>query len=60
MILHAIMDRGYNYKYLNGELKLDEFEEKGSPCQFYEEWLKNTTCLKHFFLEKIICYKYYM
>ena len=40
MILRTIMDRGDNYKYLNGELKLDEFEEKGSPYPFYEEWLK--------------------
>ena len=47
------MDRGDNYKYLNGELKLDEFEEKGSPYPFYEEWLKNTTCLKHFCLKKL-------
>ena len=45
---------------LNGELKLDEFEEKGSPYPFYEEWLKNTTCLKNFCLKKIIYYKYYM
>ena len=45
---------------LNGELKLDEFEEKGFPYPFYEEWLKNTTCLKNFCLKKIIYYKYYM
>ena len=36
MILGTIMDRGDNYKYLNGELKFDEFEEKGSPYPFYE------------------------
>ena len=39
------MDRGDNRKYFNGELKLDEFEKKGSPYPLYEEWLKNTTCL---------------
>ena len=38
---------------LNGELKLDEFEEKGSPYPFYEEWLKNTTCLKNFCCKKL-------
>ena len=47
------MDRGDNYKYLNGELKLDESEEKGSPYPFYEEWLKNTTCLKKFCFKKL-------
>ena len=36
MILQTITDRGDNYKYVNGELKLDEFEEKGSPYLFYE------------------------
>ena len=56
----TIIDRGGNYKYLNGELKLNEFEEKVSPYPFYEEWLKNTTCLKNFYLKKIIYYKYYM
>ena len=40
MILHTIMDRGDKCKYLNSELKLDKFEEKGSPYPFYEEWLK--------------------
>ena len=59
MIVRTIMDRGDNYKYLNSELKLDEFEEKGSPYQFYEEWLKNTTCLKNFCLKQIIHYKYH-
>ena len=45
MILRTIMNRGHNYKYLNGELKLDEFEEKDSPDPFYEEWLrKNNMC----------------
>ena len=58
IILHTIMDRGDNRKYFNGELKLDEFEEKGSPYPLYEK--KNTTCLKNFCLEKIIYYKYYM
>ena len=39
------MDRGGNYKYLNGKLKLDEFEQKDSPHIFYEEWLrKNNIC----------------
>ena len=60
MTLHTIMDRRDNYKYLNGELKLDEFEEKDSLYPFYEEWLKNTACLKKFCLKKIIYYKYYM
>ena len=54
------MDRRDNYNYLNGELKLDEFEEKDSLYPFYEEWLKNTACLKKFCLKKIIYYKYYM
>ena len=40
MILHKIMDRGDTYKYLDSELKLDEFEEKGSPYPFYKEYLK--------------------
>ena len=52
------MNRGDNRKYFNGELKLDEFEEKGSPYPLYEK--ENTTCLKNFCLEKIIYYKYYM
>ena len=60
MILHTIIDRRDNYKYLNGQLKLDKLEEKGSPYPLYEEWLKNTTCLKTFRLKKIIYYKYYM
>ena len=60
MILHTVMGRGDNYKYLNKELKLDEFEEKGSPYLSYEEWLKNTTCLKNICLKKIIYYKHYM
>ena len=54
------MDRGDNYKYLNGELKLDEFAEKGSLYPFYEEWLKNTTCLKNFCLKIYIYCKYCM
>ena len=40
MILRTIMDRGDNYKYVNGYLKLAECEEKNSPYPFYEEWLK--------------------
>ena len=40
MVLRTIMDREDNYKYLNGELKLNEFEEKDSPHPFYEEWLR--------------------
>ena len=58
MILHTMTDRGDNYKYLNGELKLDEFEEKGSPYLSYEEWLKSTTSLKNFCLKKTTYYKY--
>ena len=54
MILHTIIDRGDNYKYLNGELKLDEFEVKDSSYPFYEKWLKNTTCLKIFVLKNYI------
>ena len=53
MILHTIMDRGDNYKYLNGDLKLDESEEKGSPCLFYKEWLKTQPVLKSFVLKKL-------
>ena len=60
MILHTIIDRGDNFKYLTGELKLDEFEEKTSSYLFYEEWLENTTCPKSFCLKKIIYYKYYI
>ena len=40
IILRTIMDRGDNYEYLNGQLKLVEFEEQISPYPFYEEWLK--------------------
>ena len=54
------MDRGDNYKYLNDELKLDESGEKGSLYPFYEEWLKNTTCLKNFCLKIYIYCKYCM
>ena len=54
MILRAIIDMGDNYKYLNGKLKLDEFEQKGSPYPFYEEWLKNTACRKKFVLKNYI------
>ena len=54
------MGRGDNYKYLNEESKLDEFEEKGSLYPSYEELLKNTTCLKNICLKKIIYYKHYM
>ena len=45
MILDTIMDRGNNDKYLNDELKLDEFEEKGFPYLFYEEWLNKHNLL---------------
>ena len=48
MNLRTILDRGDNYKYLNGVVKLDEFEEKDSSHPFYEEWLKKTTCLEFF------------
>ena len=37
MVLDTIIDRGDNYKYLNGELKLDEFEVKDPPYPFYED-----------------------
>ena len=53
MILHKIMYRGDHYKYLNGELKLDEFEEKGSPYPLYEEWLKTQPVSKMFVLKKL-------
>ena len=53
------MDRGDDYKHLNGELKLDEFEQKGSPYPFYEEWLKNTafkmSVLRKLYIINIIC-----
>ena len=52
MIFRTIMDMGDNYKYLYGELKLDEFEEKGSPYLFYEQWLKEHN-LKIFVLRKL-------
>ena len=34
IILCTVMDRGGNFKYLNGELKLDEFEEKVLHIRF--------------------------
>ena len=40
MILGTIMDRGDRYKYLNGELNLDNPEETDPPDPFYEEWLR--------------------
>ena len=40
MMLRTIMDRGHNYKYLNGVLALEKFEENDLPYPFYEEWLK--------------------
>ena len=43
MMLRTIMDRGYNYKYLNGALALDKFEETDPPYPFYEEWLKKNS-----------------
>ena len=54
MILCTVMDRGDIYKYLNGELKLDEFEEKDSPYPFYEEWLKKQQPVLIFFLKNYI------
>ena len=40
MILKTIMDRGHNYKYLNGALPLEKFEETDPVYPFYEKWLK--------------------
>ena len=40
MILRTTMDRGDHYKYLNGELNLDNFEETDPSYPFYEEWLR--------------------
>ena len=40
MILRTIIERRDNYNYLNSNLKLDEFEQKGCPYPFYEDWLK--------------------
>ena len=40
MMLRTIMDRGQNYKYLNGALALEKFEETDPLYPFYEEWLK--------------------
>ena len=67
MILRTIIDREDNYRYFYSEFKLDEFEEKGSPYLFYDEWLKkNTACqnpmqsCKSFYLTKIIYDQYYM
>ena len=40
MMLRTIMDRGQTYKYLNGALALEKFEETDPPYSFYEEWLK--------------------
>ena len=48
------MDREENYKYLNGELRFDESEEKGSSYLFYEEWLKKQPVLNIFVLKKYI------
>ena len=54
MILRTILDRGDNSKYLNGELKFDESEEKGFPYPFYEEWLKKAQpVIKNFVLKKL-------
>ena len=39
-MLRTIMDRGHNYKYLNGALALEEFKEADPPYSFYEESLK--------------------
>ena len=46
MIFRTTLDRGDNYRYFYGEFKLDEFEEKGSPYLFYDEWLKKTQLVK--------------
>ena len=43
MILRTIMDRGDHYKYLNGELNLDNFEETDPPDPFCEEWLRKNS-----------------
>ena len=48
MILRTIMNRGDNYKYLNGELKLVEFEQKNYPDSLHEEWLKKQSVFKIF------------
>ena len=40
MMLTTIMDREHNYKYLNGALALERFEETDPLYPFYEEWLK--------------------
>lgn len=37
MVLNAIMDRGSNSKYLNGQLTLDNFEEDKLPYPFHEK-----------------------
>ena len=46
MILRTIIDREDNCRYFYSEFKLDEFEEKGSPYLFYDEWLKKTQLFK--------------
>ena len=46
MILRTIIDREDNCRYFYSEFKLDEFEEKGSPYLFYDEWLKKTQLVK--------------
>ena len=40
MMLRTIMDRGHKYKYLNGALALENFEETDPPYPFYEEQFK--------------------
>ena len=59
VILPTIMDRGHNYKCLNNELKLDQFEEKDFPYPFYEEQLKKKQpVIKNFvflYIINIIC-----
>ena len=45
MMLRKIIDMGHNYKYLNGALALDKFEESDPPYPFYEEWLNKTIFL---------------
>ena len=45
MILRTTMDRRHNYKYLNGALALNKFEELEPPYPFYEECLRKNNLL---------------
>ena len=40
MMLRTIGDTGHNYKYLNGTLAFEQFEETDLLYPFYGEWLK--------------------